>query len=243
MRLGRKPAAIPSRVPHLLKSMMVAQPKPAVDWMTAVKSWNSLGNDRYGCCTAAAAFHIVQTWFANNGVDFQPTEAQTLALYSATSDFPKEDDGAVETRVLAYWSATGIPTPDGTDTIAFSALMPTNLNELKLSIEYFGAAYIGINLPISAQTQDVWDVAPGGAVGDGAPGSWGGHAVPLLAYDETGFTCVSWGKPLKMTNAFLKAYCEEAYAVLSHHWLDVAGISPSNIGWQELMADMKAITA
>ncbi|QGZ66336.1 hypothetical protein [Paraburkholderia acidisoli] len=127
-----------------------------MDWMTAVKSWNSLGNDRYGCCTAAAAFHIVQTWFANNGVDFQPTEAQTLALYSATSDFPKEDDGAVETRVLAYWSATGIPTPDGTDTIAFSALMPTNLNELKLSIEYFGAAYIGINLPISAQTQDVW---------------------------------------------------------------------------------------
>ena len=96
MRLGRKPAAPSVQVPHLLKHMMVVQPAPAVDWMKAVKQWDCLGNDQYGCCTAAAAFHIAQTWLANNGFDFAPTEDATLALYAATSDFPKEDDGAVD---------------------------------------------------------------------------------------------------------------------------------------------------
>lgn len=243
MRLGRKAAVLDPRVPHLSKHMRMVQPKPAVDWMGAVKRWDCLGNDRYGCCTAAAAFHVAQTWLANNGVEFAPTEDATLALYAATSDFPKEDDGAVESRVLTYWCSTGIPTPKGIETIAFAALTPTNLNELKLSIENFGAAYIGVGLPISAQTQDVWDVPAGGAVGDGAPGSWGGHAVPLLAYDETGFTCVTWGKPMKMTNAFLQAYCEEAYALISSDWLAKSGVSPSGLDLPGLMQDLQSITA
>jgi hypothetical protein len=242
MRLGRKRGAPDALVPPLMKHMMAVQPKPAVDWMKAVKQWDCLGNDRYGCCTAAAAYHIAQTWLINNSFEFQPTEEATLALYAATSDFPKEDDGAVESRVLAYWCATGIPTSVGTEKIAFAALTPTNLNELKLSIEYFGAAYIGVDLPISAQTQAVWDLPAGGAVGDGAPGSWGGHAVPLLAYDETGFTCVSWGQPLKMTNAFLQAYCEEAYALISWDWLADSGISPPGLNMAALQAELKAIT-
>lgn len=243
MRLGRKPALPHPQTPRLSNHMRMVQPTPAVDWMGAVKQWDCLGNDTIGLCTAAAAYHIAQTWLNNNGFEFQPTTEQAIAMYSATSDYPKDDDGAVESRVLAFWSTTGIPTAIGTEKIAFAALTPTDLNEIKLSIEYFGAAYIGVNLPISAQTQnDVWDVPSGGAVGDGAPGSWGGHAVPLLAYDETGFTCITWGKPMKMTNAFMQAYCEEAYALISWDWLADSGISPPGLNMAGLQAELKAMT-
>lgn len=242
MRLGRKDAAHDPRVPRLMAHMLAPTPKPAVDWTPAVKSWGMLGNDAAGDCTAAAVYHLIQLWCANNGIEFDPTTAQAIALYTATSDYPKEDDGASEIQVLTHWSTVGVPTSFGTDVAAFATLTPQNLDELKLSIEYFGGAYTGIMLPISAQTQDVWDVPAGGATGNGLPNSWGGHAVPLVAYDETGFTCVTWGAPKRMTNAFVQAYMEEAYAVVSRDWLADSGISPPGLNWAALQAEMKAIT-
>jgi hypothetical protein len=243
MRLGRKPAAPDPRTPRLMHHMMAIQPAPAVNWMGAVKQYDCLGNDQYGDCAEAAAFHISQTWRANNGFTFQPTTDQALALYGDVSNFPKEDDGTVLATLLAYWAKTGIPNDVGTETIFYASLTPTNLDELKLSIQYLGAAYIGVNLPISAQTQTgVWDVPAGGAVGDGAPGSWGGHALPLLAYDETGFVTITWGQVMRMTPAFIQAYCEEAYAIVSGDWLADSGISPPGLNMAGLQQEMAAIT-
>lgn len=242
MKLGRKHVDPDHRVPRLSDHMSMQIPAPSVDWTKAVKSWNCLGNDTIGLCTAAASFHIAQSWRCNNGFDFQPSTAQAIALYSATSDYPKADNGAVESRVLAYWSETGIPNDVGIERIAFAALDPLNLNEIKLSIQYLGAAYIGVNLPISAQTQSVWDVPAGGAVGVGAAGSWGGHALPILAYDETGFVTITWGKVMRMTNAFMQAYCVEAYGLVSNDWLANSGISPPGLNYAALQAEMAAIT-
>lgn len=241
MKLGKQPPAADPRTPHVSKLMRMVQPKPAVDWTSAVKAWDCLGNDVHGDCTAAAAYHLVQTWLCNNGFDFAPSTDQTLALYSATSDYPKADNGAVESQVLHYWSTVGIPTSFNTDVITFASLNPQNLDELKLSIEWFGGCYIGVALPLSAQTQTVWDVPAGGLAGNGAPGSWGGHAICLVAYDETSFTCVTWGKLLKITPAFLQAYCDEAYAVASRNWLADSGISPPGLNWDGLTKELSAI--
>jgi hypothetical protein len=241
MRLGRKPAHHDPRVPHLSKHMMLVQPKPAVDWTPAVKAWDCLGNDVHGDCTAAAAYHLIQTWLNNNSIDFSPTTEQALALYAATSDYPKEDDGAVESQVLHYWSTVGVPTSFNADVVTFASLVPANLDELRLAIENFGGCYIGVALPLSAQTQSEWDVPAAGLTGVGEPGSWGGHAIPLVAYDETSFTCVTWGRLIKITPAFLRAYCDEAYAVISRNWLADSGISPPGLNWDGLLADLKAI--
>jgi hypothetical protein len=78
--------------------------------------------------------------------------------------------------------------------------------------------YIGLALPISAQNQDVWAVPPGGSAGEGSPGSWGGHAVPIVAYDSRGLTVITWGATKRMTWQFLDTYCDEAYALLSQDW-------------------------
>lgn len=244
MKLGKQAPAVDPRVPHLSDRCKLARPLPAVDWTPAVKAFTALGNNQYGDCTAAAALHTAQTLLANaSGSSWVPTDQDALNLYAATSGFPKVDEGAVELDVLKYWASTGIPTPAGQDTIAFTTLNPRNLDELKLSIQWFGSAYIGVAMPLSCQTQGhLWDVPAGGTKGAGAPNSWGGHALCLLAYDDKTFTAISWGEKYKMTYAFAQTYIDEAYAVLSRHWLDVAGIAPSNIGWQELQADMKAIT-
>jgi len=242
MRLGKQAAVARPGVPHVSQLMRMVQPKASVDWTPAVKAWDCLGNDAHGDCTAAAAYHLIQTWMANNGFDFEPTTDQTLALYAATSDYPKADNGAVESQVLHYWATVGVPTSFNTDVVTFASLAPANIDELKLAIEWFGGCYIGVALPISAQTQAEWDVPAGGAVGDGAPGTWGGHALPLLAYDETGFVTVTWGKVMRMTNAFLQAYCVEAYALISEDWLADSGISPPGLNMAALRAELSALT-
>lgn len=242
MKLGKLAPVVDYRVPHLSRRMMAVKPKPAVDWTKAVDSWGALANDQIGDCTAAAAYHLIQAWRANNFSKWQPTDADAIALYSATSGYPQTDEGAVESEVLKYWSTTGVPGDGITDTIAFCRLFEKNLDELRLSIEYFGGVYLGVALPLSAQGQAVWDVAPPGTPADQtAAGSWGGHAICAVAYDETSFTVVTWGALMKVTPAFMAAYLDEAYAVVSKEWLDVAGITPPGLSWPQLQADMASL--
>jgi hypothetical protein len=101
----------------------------------------------------------------------------------------------------------------------YAALEPGNHAHVKDAVSLFGGCYVGLSLPVSAQTQTVWSVPPVGTTGRGAPGSWGGHAVPILSFDLHGLTCVTWGKLMRMSWGFWNAYGDEAYAVLSSEWL------------------------
>ncbi|MDE1182322.1 hypothetical protein [Paraburkholderia sp.] len=241
MKLGKLAARHDPRVPHLLKHMMSALAAPSADWTKAVKSWPMLANDVHGDCTAAAVYHLIQCWLANNGFDFTPTDEQTLALYGQTSGFPKVDQGAVEVDVLKYWSTVGVPTEIGTDAVTFASLKPQDLNDLRLSVQWFGGVYLGVALPLTAQTQEVWDVVADAPETLTAANSWGGHAICAVAYDKDTFTVVTWGKLVKVTNAFMQMYCDEAYAVLSRDWLANSGISPPGLNWDGLQRELAGI--
>ena len=97
--------------------------------------------------------------------------------------------------------------------------------------------YIGINLPLSAQCQTVWDAVSGPS---GEPGSWGGHCVIVSKYDEKSLTCVTWGAAKKMTNAFWDKYVDEAYAILGVDWVGAKG-SPDGFNLDQLRADLQLI--
>jgi hypothetical protein len=241
MKLGKQAARHDPSVPHLSKHMMSQLAAPSADWTKAVKTWPMLANDVHGDCTAAAVYHLIQCWLANNGFDFTPTDDQTLALYAATSQYPKVDAGAVEMDVLRYWSTIGVPTSVGTDRITFASLKPQDLNDLRLSIQWLGGVYLGVALPLTAQTQDAWDVVADAPQTLTAVNSWGGHAVCAVAYDEHTFTVVTWGKLVKVTNTFMLEYCDEAYAVLSRDWLANSGIAPPGLNWDGLQREMAAI--
>jgi hypothetical protein len=180
-------------------------------------------------------------WTANTGKEVVPSDQQIVAAYSAITGYNPvtgaHDTGAAELDVLKYWQAKGIA---GHKVMAFVALEPGNHTHIMDAVYIFGGCYIGVQLPQTAQGQDIWTVPPGGTTGPGAPGSWGGHAVPVVEYDQRGLTVVTWGQLLRMTWAFWEAYCDEAYAILSQDFLE-ENKTPDGFDLVALKADLKAV--
>jgi hypothetical protein len=219
-------------------------PPPLFDLTTKVKAWGMMENDQIGDCTCAAAGHLIMEWTANAGKKMvTPSDKQIVGAYSAVTGYNPttgaNDNGAVEIDVLNYWRQTGIA---GHKIGAYVALEPSNHNHIMDSVYIFEGCYIGVQLPISAQAQtqnhQTWSVPPGGTTGDGKPGSWGGHAVPVVAYDSRGVTVVTWGALQKMTWSFWEAYCEESYAILSNDYLTKKKTTPQGFNMQQLQADL-----
>jgi hypothetical protein len=113
------------------------------------------------------------------------------------------------------------------------------MNDLRLSIQWFGGVYLGIAMPLIVQTMgDTWDVDPQADPKLSNPGTWGGHAVCALAYDQQYFTIVTWGKLVRVSVAFMQKYCDEAYAVASQDWLADSGVSPPGLNWSAMTQDL-----
>jgi hypothetical protein len=246
LKLGKQAARHDPRTLLLASYVTPVLPTPpaSFDLTAKVKSWGMMVNDQIGDCTCAAAGHLLMEWTANAGKKmFTPTDKQIIAAYSAITGYNPatgaNDNGAVEIDVLNYWRQSGIA---GHKIGAYVALEPANHIHVMDSVYVFEGCYIGLQLPISAQAQvqnhQPWSVPPGGPAGDGKPGSWGGHAIPVVAYDARGVTVVTWGALQAMTWTFWEAYCEEAYAILSNDYLDGKKQAPQGFSLQQLQADL-----
>jgi hypothetical protein len=217
-------------------------PPPATSYDGKITSLGMMLNDKLGDCTCAAVGHCIQQWTAEAQAKQVILPDQDIEkLYEIVGHYnpanPNSDKGAVEIDVLNYWLGSPV---QGNRLSAFCALEPQNHQEIQDAVFIFGNCYIGLALPLSAQTQTVWTVPAGGATGQGAPGSWGGHAVPIVAYDQRGLTCITWGELKRMTWQFWNAYCDEAYGLLSPDWVK-AGKTPAKFDWKQLEADMAAL--
>jgi hypothetical protein len=242
-KLGKK------AVKHDHRTLMLARyltprieaPPPACDWSKKVTNLGQMENDKIGDCTCAAVGHLIQTWTANTrDEEVILTDSDIVQLYrqfgyDPTS--PDSDQGAVELDVLNYWRKNPVETHALS---AFASVNPQKITEVRQSIYLFGGSYIGLALPITAQSQNVWTVTS--LQGDGEPGSWGGHAVPLIAYDANYFYCVTWGEIKAMSANFLYGYCDESYALLSPDWLAATGKTPAGFDIGQLTQDLSALT-
>ena len=236
----------PTPIPPTPNPGPLPTPPTTEDLGAKVTKLGMMDNDTVGDCTCACAGHMVQAWTANCGNQVIIPDAAILSAYEAVSGYvpglPSTDVGANCEDVLAYWKNTGIGSHF---IVGYASVDVTNQSQVEDSVYLFGGIYLGVNMPISAQNQTgpglVWDVPPGGAIGDGEPGSWGGHAVPIVAYDAAGLTVITWGALQRMSWAFLTTYCDEAYAVLSQDWIETSGLSPDNFDFASLQADMALI--
>ncbi|HUU95978.1 MAG TPA: hypothetical protein VM487_09565 [Phycisphaerae bacterium] len=199
--------------------------------------WPMLGNDLVGCCTCAAAGHMIATWTANEGHQITLTEAEVLAAYSAISGYvpgqPDTDRGAYMLDALKHWRNVGI---GGHKILAFAKLNPADHTQILQAVELFGAVYLGLWLPTTAQGEAIW------ANTGGTPGSWGGHAVGAMNWDPYTRTCVTWGHTQKMTPEFHDRYCDEAYAVLSEDWTGPDRVAPNGFDLDRLLEDLGRVT-
>jgi hypothetical protein len=247
LKLGKSTARHDPRTLQMAAYVTPSLPTPpgSFDLTTKVKSpWGMMENHQLLDCTCAAAGHLIMEWTANAGKKMiVPTNKQIVAAYSAVTGYNPttgaNDNGAVEIDVLNYWRQTGIA---GHKIGAFVALEPANHIHVMDAVYVFEGCYIGVQLPISAKAQtqnhQPWSVPPGGATGDGKPGSWGGHAVPVVAYDARGVTVVTWGALQTMTWTFWEAYCDEAYAILSTDYLNDKQQAPQGFSMAQLQADL-----
>ncbi|OCX52172.1 hypothetical protein BEL04_11830 [Mucilaginibacter sp. PPCGB 2223] len=242
---GKHPAKTDARTLNYVKYLKVDMPgvPAACDWTAKKKSrWGAMKNLHLHDCTLAAAGHMIQCWTLNIGEPVLPPDSVIVKAYSALTGYdPKtgaNDKGATALDALKYWRKNGI---GGHEITAFATVNHHTKKYVTEAIFLFGGIYVGVQLPATIKGQKVWELSPDGPVGDGAPGSYGGHAICVLAYDEKGLTCISWGKKRRMTWDFWFAYAEEAYAVLSHSFIK-NNKTPQGFDLDSLKEDLMNIT-
>lgn len=246
VKLGKQAARHDDRTlqfSNYMKATAPPAPPKVEDWTKKVQNWPMMLNDQIGDCTCACAGHMIEEWTAYaHAPGYTPADPQILQAYEAVGGYkpedPSTDQGAVILDVLNYWRQTGIA---GHPIQSYVGIDPKNHSEVEDAVYLFGNCYIGVQLPLSAQNQRVWSVPPGGPTGQGAPGSWGGHAIPIVEYDSRGVTVITWGAKKRVTWSFLDTYCDEAYAVLSADWIAANNQAPSNFDLAQLQADLSAI--
>jgi hypothetical protein len=259
-RLGkhapRFDARVPRLEPHLARAALPAPPATK-NWPAAskVSAWGMMLNNTLGDCVIAAKGHAVLEWTALTGTHQQVLlpDVVILAGYEAVGGYvpgdPSTDNGCDMLTAAQYFQATGF---GGHRISAFATLgtgRSLSIAHWQEAINLFGLVDIGLALPAAWQSLtnagDVWDVDPNGSTsGDWAPGSWGGHDVPLMGYNAASkvYQLITWGQVQYITEAALRAYCDEAYTYLSPDWI-YNGAAPNLYKLAELQADLQLESA
>ena len=244
-KLGKLPVRTDVRTLRLGRYVDAAKLPPAprrLDLAAAVIEWPMYANDRIGDCTTAAAGHMIEAWTAPaRGRAVEISERAVLAAFDKVKQVDPQtgEEGAVELDVLKYWRRRGI---GGHRIGAFARVMVSDHRLVRDAAYLFGGLYIGLALPLTAQHQSTWDWTHR-LDGPAKPGSWGGHAVDVVGYDQDVLTVVTWGRLQELTWSFWDRYVDEVYAILSVDFLDEAGEAPNGFDVAALKADLALVTA
>jgi len=245
VKLGKKAVRIDDRTLKMAKYLTPALPPPPADYLDrlkAVSEFPMYGNDVKGDCVVAAAGHDIQIFSANAGAPVTPDSAELIALYDQMSP---NDDGLVMLDFLKYWRKNPI---SGVQLGAFAAVDWKNETELQQVMNIFDGVYVGVMLPLTAKTQEIWSAAAWGNNPDAAPGSWGGHCVPFAKYFTDlpvhFYTCVTWGMEQMATFRWILEYVDEMYALIAPDMFNPAsGKAPAGVDMTAMEADLRVVTA
>ncbi len=191
------------------------------------------GNDTLGDCTIAALAHAEAL--------FSALVHQTCILAAGTVEqiymslTGGQDTGLDELTVLKWWRQN---TPGGANPIiAYAAIDPKNHVHVQAAIYLFGAVYLGIQVPVTAEADftagRMWDV-PVTLTNDG-------HAVLAGAYNQDGLTLLTWGAAQRCSWAWWDACVDECYALLPTQ-AQTPGFAPG-FDFAQLQADLQIVTA
>jgi hypothetical protein len=181
------------------------------------------GNDENGDCVfVSEANGLVRLERAESrrtiAINTDVVLGKYRTLTGSQSPGDAKDEGYVILDALSDWRHAGWNVGKHDHKIeAYGELDKNNPVELRRAIWLLGGIYTGFGLPaylggLVSRGEKVWDVA-----GDGPetePYSWGGHAMFCKRYDHDGIYALTWGEEVYLTNAFVRRYMDEAWAVV-----------------------------
>lgn len=185
-------------------------------------------NDLKPVCVVAARGHATRRFEA-----FEQKKLISISDNDISNEYSNENggtDGLVMLDSLKEWRNSGwriggrkikcLPVIGGQkyDIYAFAQVSPSDNTEVKASIAFLNGIYIGLMLPMTAQSQwnsnQPWSFVPNTT--QNQAGSWGGHAVYGVKYDKDFIYCITWARVQAMTWEFFQTYCDELYAVVDN---------------------------
>jgi hypothetical protein len=222
VKLGKAPKRADRRTLQLRNFLRpTGTVPPTVRWDYFVDNYEMLLNDQIGDCTIATVGHMERTWTSADEprVPYGISTEDVLRAYIRVTGMeggaydPRtgaNDNGAVVLDVLNLWRQEGI---GGHKIAAYAEVNPRSKAEVKYGVATFGGVYLGVNLPLTARDQIAadkrWEVRGHSWLpwSPAHPGSWGGHAVPIVGYDDKMVYVATWGAVQPMTWGFLGKYC------------------------------------
>lgn len=240
--LGKGPAKLDERTLQYSKlrvSFAVLPPPPVpfnaqtIEQVVDNYVFMNAGTGAVGDCVLAAAYHMLLVLNKQeSGQLLVPTDAEILATYYALTG--GTDSGLNILDFLNYWRQTGIPIQGKLYKIyAFMAINWKNHDEVIDSVYYLKNVFIGLQLPLSAQTQisngQPWAVTTGP---DAKPGSWGGHGVygpgylQIVDVNAVGPVIETWGILQQATWEWLDTYCDEMFGIVPAQNIPNSPIDP-----------------
>jgi hypothetical protein len=191
---------------------------PASVAVPNVSEWGMALNDSLGDCTVAGVVHIEVA--ANADVsehDTIPTDDEIKTQYFAFTG--GQDTGCVEADVLQAWYRNGLFGRDENKIGGYVRCDRSN-NEVHNAIAQFGACYVGVQCPASAQEQfeagEPWTVVPDSPIE-------GGHCIVFVGYDANYLYAVTWGGIAKVSYPWWTTYGDEAWAVIPQAFVEKGG--------------------
>ncbi len=248
-KMGRLPKKLDPNTLQLATFIKATLPRPKDDcsWYRETMKFPMYLNDQIGCCTISGAGHMRGLWTSLAWGDETILQDSLIeSTYETFSGYdPKtgaRDNGCAMLDICKGWTSQGIL---GSQALGFVSVDPSNLDHLKLGLDWFGGLYFGFDMPQSIQDQDfptVWKPANSSLTGNAKPGSLGGHCVNGVGYYSDGWwNVVSWGEVVRVSADFMAAYLDEAYAILSPDWIMPQFKAPSGLETRELFRQMGLI--
>lgn len=227
-RLGRLPLKTTRKALNFTDFFkFVALPKRTNYWTKKKPlAQRTFGNDEYGDCTRAKqAYASIRMERIEQKRTIDITDEEVIRVYKEMSDrrYGGGDNGAYEDDALSDWrnpETTFRDTKGNPITIdAYLRINAQNHAEVKAGLALSGAKGIAIciNLPLIFSRQHYWTIDEGTAlIGDAMPGSWGGHSMWAIDYDEKDLIVDdTWAEgPRRISWAAVAAYVDEAHLVI-----------------------------
>lgn len=246
-RLGRRPHDPKRPLLHLRPLLTGAVPEHpvAVDHASEITDWGLYENDRYGVCGPTAVANYVKLVTRHLGdSEVSPSQDDVFGLYRLCNPgfdpvTGAGDNGVDMATMLDFLVRYGI---GGKKALAYAAVDPSNLDEVRAAISLFGAVLFGLDLEVAQQTQTdhgLWDYQPSG--------QWGGHATLGVLYTSDtqakheDFGNITWAELVGFTDQFAQHQVRQAFVVIFPEHLGTKAFQ-DGVDLSALARDYKALT-